>query len=145
MMSPKRLTRELAARLDGPHSAEHTIAAADLASEAIRYLNYATGSHRDAGLEYPADPYSVIASLSRAAWFTPQLLSQLDNWLAAQLAAGLVGVDDGTDPAAPLAKASAQLKIAQAHALNLAEALDGAQTALAYVNGHGPNRAERAA
>jgi hypothetical protein len=145
MMTPKRLVRELDARLDGPHAAGHTTAAADLAAEAIRYLNYATGSHRDAGLEYPADAYEVAASLSRALWCMPQALDQLGDWLRAQAAAGLLGTDDGTDPAERVEQASALLAAAGGYAAEAGRLLDATMNALATVNGRGPNRAERAA
>ena len=57
MMTPERLGRELEARLSGPHADDHTTAAAGLAAEAVRYLNYATGSHSPAALTGPATAY----------------------------------------------------------------------------------------
>jgi hypothetical protein len=145
MMTPKRLVRELDARLDGPHAAEHTTAAATLAAEAIRYLNYATGSHRDAGLEYPGDAYCVAASLSRALCCMPQALDQLGDWLRTQAAAGLLGTDDGTDPAEGVEQAYALLSAAGGYAAEAGRLLDATMNALATVNGRGPNREERAA
>jgi hypothetical protein len=145
MMTPKRLVRELVARLDGPHAAEHTTAAADLAAEAIRYLNYATGSHRAAGLEYPSDAYDVAASLGLAAGRMPQLFRQLEAWLAAEDAAGMLGVDSGQPTADVLAAANRHLHVATVHAERLAASLYALQSEISGLNGRGPNRAERAA
>ena len=145
MMTPKRLVRELTARLDGPHAAEHTTAAASLAAEAIRYLNYATGSHRAAGLEYPADAYSVAADLKLAAERMPQLFGQLDQWLYDEALAGRLAMDDGSPVYDALARAGVSLKVAASLADALAVRLGEAQNALAAANGRGPNRRERAA
>src|SRR5690348_14047344 len=100
MMTPDRLRVELTRRLDGPHADEHTTAAADLAAEAVRFLNYATGSHSSAGLCYPATVYAVAANLAEAAHRMPQLCDQLTRWLQAELAAGHLACDDGTPPEA---------------------------------------------
>ena len=89
MMTPNRLARELTARLDGPHADEHTAGTADLAAEAVRFLNYATGSHSPAGLVYPATVYRIAADLSSATWRMQQLFDQLGAWLADQDAARL--------------------------------------------------------
>jgi hypothetical protein len=145
MMTPKRLARELTARLDGPHAAEHTTAAADLAAESIRYLNYATGSHRAAGLEYPGDAYDVAASLGLAAGRMPQLFRQLAAWLAAEDAAGMLAVDGGKPTADVLAAANRHLHFATVHAERLAASLHALQSEISGLNGRGPNRGERAA
>lgn len=145
MMTPNRLTRELDARLDGPHADEHTAGAASLAAECIRFLNYATGSHRAAGLEFPSTVYEVAADLKLAAERMPQLLAQLDQWLADQQLAGHLGMDDGSPTYDALARAGVSLTIAASHARALADRLGEVQNALAAVNGRGPNRPGRAA
>jgi len=137
MMTPDRLAVELTRRLDGPHADEHTTGAADLAAEAVRFLNYATGSHSGDGLRYPATVYTIAADLSLAAGRMPQLFGQLTGWLDTELAAGHLGVDDGSDPAAPVAEATAGLAEAAALADRLSRALAAVQSALGSVNARG--------
>ena len=109
MMSPDRLRDELTRRLDGPHADEHTTAAADLAAEAVRFLNYATGSHSGAGLRYPATVYALTANLAAAAHRMPQLCDQLTRWLESELAAGHLASDDRTPPDLAVSIAAGQL------------------------------------
>jgi hypothetical protein len=145
MMTPKRLSGELQRRLDGPHADEHTTWTADLAAEAIRYLNYATGSHSPEAVTFPSTAYDIATDLSIAARRMPQLFDQLARWLADQLAAGMLGTDSGADPAEAVAAARLHLLEATAHAARLAADLTAVQNDLAAVNGRGPNRAGRAA
>jgi hypothetical protein len=145
MMTPKRLTVELDARLNGPHDDDHTSAAADLAAEAVRFLNYATGSHAPAGLTFPSTVYSIAGNLGMAADRMPQLFDQLSRWLAAEDAAGMLAMDDRTPPSEAVADASARLVYAASLASQLGTALAGVQSALSALNGNGPNRSERAA
>jgi hypothetical protein len=145
MMTPKRLSGEITRRLDGPHADEHTTGAADLAAEAIRYLNYATGSHSPEALTFPATAYDIATDLGIAARRMPQLFDQLARWLAEQLDAGMLGTDDGTAPAEAVAAARLHLLQAAAHAARLAADLTAVQNDLAAVNGRGPNRGRRAA
>lgn len=140
MMTPNRLARELTARLDGPHADEHTAGTADLAAEAVRFLNYATGSHSPAGLVYPATVYSIAADLSAAAWRMQQLFTQLGDWLAAQEAAGLLGTDDGSPVTATVVAASGHLASARTAANHLSARLDALQNSVSGLNGRGPNR-----
>lgn len=141
MMTPKRIVRELEARLDGPHADEHTAAAAWLAAEAIRYLNYASGSHSPMGLVFPSTVYSIAADLSAAAARMPQLFGQLEQWLAAQDAAGMLGTDDGVPASDVVAAARANLTSASAAASHLSGYLDGLHNGISTLNGRGPNRA----
>jgi hypothetical protein len=145
MMTPKRLGGELEARLDGPHADEHTAAAADLAAEAIRYLNYATGSHSPAGMVFPSTAYLIAADLSQAASRMPQLFDQLARWLADQLTAGMLGTDSGAPADDAVAAARLHLLEAAGRASMLAADLSAVQNDLAAVNGRGPNRGRRAA
>jgi hypothetical protein len=140
MMTPDRLAVELTRRLDGPHADEHTTGTAHLAAEAVRFLNYATGSHSGEGLSWPSTVYTVTADLSLAAGRMPQLFGQLTRWLDAELAAGHLGVDDGSDPAVPVGEATAGLAEAVALADRLARVLAAVQSALGSVNGRGGAR-----
>lgn len=140
MMTPKRLTRELTARLDGPHADEHTAAAADLCAEAVRFLNYATGSHSPAGLVFPSTVYLIAADLSSAAYRMVQLFGQLDGWLTRQDAAGMLGTDDGSPAAETVAAASVNLASATTAARHLSAYLDALQNSISGLNGHGPSR-----
>jgi len=134
VMTPDQLGTELTRRLDGPHADEHTTAAGHLAAEAVRFLNYATGSHAPDGLTYPATVYTVTADLSLAAGRMPQLLGQLTRWLDTELAAGHLGVDDRSDPAGPVHEATAGMRRAAALAERLGRVLADVQSALGSVN-----------
>ena len=115
-------------------------ALARTAAEAVRSLNHATLGGD--GLEQPADAYAVLGELSLTASRLPQLLGQVGRWLAAALAAGRLGCDDGTDPAAAVSGAWLFISDARASAAALARDLDHAQQQLAAVNG-GPSQEER--
>jgi len=135
--APRQLVDGLTSRLDGPHADEHTTGAAWLASEAIRYLNYATGSHAGQGLTYPATIYTITGALAEAAGRLPQLLGQLTGWLDGECATGRLGDDHG-GPVAPLTdRARYHLDQAARHAAALGQALAAAQSALASVHGRG--------
>jgi hypothetical protein len=141
MMTLQQLAAESRGRLDGPHADEHTAAAADLAAEAIRFLNYATGSHAPEGLVYPATVYAIAGDLSSAAWRMRQLFGQLGGWLAAEEAAGRLGTDDRSPVADTVNAARVKLASATAAAGNLSACLDGLQNSISGLNGRGPNRA----
>jgi hypothetical protein len=141
MMTPNRLTRELTARLDGPHNDEHTAAAAELAAEAVRFLNYATGSHSPAALAYPSTVYGIAADLSSAAWRMQQLFTQLGDWLTAQDAAGMLATDDGVPAADVVTTARSNLTSAFVAASCLSRHLDALHNTISALNGRGPNRA----
>jgi hypothetical protein len=133
--APRQLVDGLDGRLNGPHADEHTTGAAWLASEAIRYLNYATGSHAGQGLTYPATVYTITGSLAEAAGRLPQLFGQLTGWLDGECATGRLGDDHG-GPVAPLTdRARHHLDQAARHAAALGQELAAAQTALATVHG----------
>jgi hypothetical protein len=140
MMTPKRLARELAARLDGPHADEHTAGAAELCAEAVRFLNYATGSHSPEGLVFPATVYSIAADLSSAAYRMTQLFGQLADQLARQDADGLLGTDDGSPTGDVVAAATVNLARATAAAGDLGGVLATLQNSISGLNGRGPNR-----
>jgi len=138
-MTPRLSTAELADRLtaglDGPHADEDTAGAAHLAAEAIRFLNYATGSHAGEGLTYPATIYDIAGSLSRAAGLLPQLCGQLAAWLDAERAAGHLADDHGGPVCVLADRARHHLDEAARHAAALGRALADVQSALATVNG----------
>ena len=114
-------------------SPDRTLALARTAAGAVRSLNHATLGGD--GLEQPADAYGLLGELSQAAAGLPQLLAQVGRWLAAALAAGRLGCDDGTDPAAAVSGAWLFLSGAQNTAAALARDLDCAQQQLAAVHG----------
>ena len=113
-------------------------------AEAIRYLNYATGSHSSEGLIYPSTVYLIAGRLGMAADRMPQLFDQLSRWLAAEDAAGHLGMDDRSPAAVAVADAAGRLTKAAALASQLGDALNDVLSALSAVNGRGPNRPERA-
>jgi hypothetical protein len=120
-------------RTDGPHSPETVRAAADQVAEMIRYLNYAAMSGSE-GLESPADVYSLLGALYTATGRLPQLLGQLDRFLAAQAASGRLAADDGAPTGGLISSAGEALHNADCWAAGLTEALQRAQNAIAGLN-----------
>ena len=114
-------------------SPDGTLALARTAAEAVRSLNHATLGGN--GLGQPADAYAVLGELSLAAARLPQLLGQVGTGLAAALAAGRLGCDDGTDPAAAVSGAWLFISDARGSAAALARDLSQAQQQLAAVHG----------
>ena len=112
---------------------QETVALARTAAGAVRSLNHATLGGQ--GLDQPADAYELIGELALAAAGLPQLLAQAGRWLAAALAAGRLGCDDGADPAVAVSGAWLFLSDARASAAALARDLGCAQQQLAAVNG----------
>ena len=110
-----------------------TLALARAAAGAVRSLNHATLGGQ--GLAQPADAYALIGELALAAAGLPQLLAQVGRWLAAALAAGRLGCDDGTEPAAAVSGAWLFICDARSTAAALARDLDHAQQQLAAVHG----------
>jgi hypothetical protein len=107
-------------------------ALARTAAEAVRSLNHATLGGN--GLEQPSDACEVLGELSLTASRIPQLLGQVGRWLAAALAAGRLGCDDGTDPAAAISGAWLFISDARGSAAALARDLEQAQQQLAAVS-----------
>jgi hypothetical protein len=140
-MTFSELAAMVEGRMDGPHADEDTAAAAWLIAEAVRYLNYASGSHSGTGLEFPSTVYSVVGGLSIAAHRMQQLFVQLARHLAAQDAAGLLGSDDGAPTSRTVTAAAARLTAAVKLAAGLDRELSELQDALAALNGNGPSRA----
>jgi len=117
-------------------SPQQTLALARAVSGAVRSLNHATLG--GGGFAQPADAYELLGELSLTAAGLPQLLAQAGRWLAAALAAGRLGCDDGTDPAAAVSGARLFISGARAGAAALARDLAGAQQQLAAVHGSLP-------
>jgi hypothetical protein len=114
-------------------SPQQTLALARTAAGAVRSLNHATLGGQ--GLDQPADAYELLGELSLAAAGLPQLLAQASRWLAAALAAGRLGCDDATDPAAAVSGAWLFISDARTSAAALARDLGNAQQQLAAVHG----------
>jgi hypothetical protein len=114
-------------------SPEETLALACTAAGAVRSLNHATLGAQ--GLARPADAYGLLGELSLAVSGLPQLLGQVGRWLASALAAGQLGCDDGTSPAAAVSGAWLFISDARSAAATLARDLDHAQQQLAAVHG----------
>jgi hypothetical protein len=114
-------------------SPEETLALARTAAGAVRSRNPATLGGD--GLAQPADAYAVLGELTLAAAGLTQLLAQVGRWLASAFAAGRLGCDDGTSPAAAAGGARLHLTDARASAAALASDLDSARQQLAAVHG----------
>ncbi len=134
MMTPDRLAAEITRRLDGPHADQHTTAAAHLAAQSVRFLNYATGPHSGAGLTFPATVYTIAGNLSAACYGLPQLCRQLSTWLHEQEAAGHLANDDGTPPGITVALAADRLRDAALLADKLGNDLAAVQSVISGLN-----------
>lgn len=131
-MTLAQMASGLGARLDGPHGDADTTAAAQLVSQAVRFLNYATATR--AGLSYPATVYAVTGELAVAAARLSQLTTQLGRFLARELAAGRLGDDLGRDPAFAVARADDYLAAAAVASATLGDVLSTAQNSLASLH-----------
>jgi hypothetical protein len=132
-LAPGQLAARLTAWLGGPHADNDTTGAAYLASEAARFLNYATAP-ASRGLTEPSTIYGVTACLAVTAERLPQLFGQLTRWMDAECAAGRLGADHG-GPVAPLTgRARYRLDQAARHATALHQDLAAAQSALSTVH-----------
>ena len=117
-------------------SPQETPALARTAAGAVRSLNHATLGGD--GLGQPAEACEVLGELSLTASRIPQLLGQVGRWLAAALASGRLGCDDGTDPVAAVRGAWMFMSDARSAAAALARDLGNAQQQLAAVHGGMP-------
>jgi hypothetical protein len=120
-------------------SPQETLVLARTAAESVRGLCHATLGQD--GLAQPADACALLGELSLAASRLPQLLGQVSQWLAAALASGRLGCDDGTDPACAVGGAWIFISDARGSAAALARDLGQAQQQLSAVNG-GPSQKE---
>ena len=123
---------------DAPRSPDYTHAVAAAFAEAVRVLNHHTLNHRGPGLEYPSDVYRVLGELADGAHRLPQLLQQLDRFLAAEHEDGRVGEDadgrHGGDADLAVTDASDRIHGAKAAAAALAQALQDAYAATARLH-----------
>jgi len=118
-------------------TSDDTITLARTAAEAIRGLNWLTGS--EAGLGQPSAAYDVIGALALAASRLGQAFTQITRWLDQALAAGRLGHDLGEDPAEAIDATGIFLGDASMSAAALAQDLNQAQQQLALINGHPRN------
>ncbi len=122
-------------------TSDDTLLLARTAAEAIRGLNWLTGS--EAGLGQPPAAYDVIGALALAASRLGQLLTQITGWLDQALEAGRLGHDPGGDPAGAIDAAGIFLGGAGLSAAALAEDLGQAQQQLALINGRPRTRTRK--
>lgn len=138
-LTPAHLTACLAGLVNGPYADADTAVAADLAAEAVRYLNYAAPR---GGVTDPATVASVAGSLATAAYRLPQLLSALADWLTAEAAAGRLGDNHRQPPARLAARISATITAARDQATDLAAALSALHNLTATVHTAVPSAAK---
>jgi hypothetical protein len=123
------VTSPLELRPDGPHSNAYTVQIAWQVAEAVRVLNYATGSHAPAGLTAPATAYDVLGAMRTTALRMPQLFEQLAQFLEQQLEAGRLE-DHVRHPAYAVESAVDALNDARSLTQTLEPALMRAQAAI---------------
>jgi hypothetical protein len=132
--TPAQLTAGLVALIHGPYADTSTAAAADLAAESVRYLNYATRG----GISEPATTAAVAGSLALAAGRLPQLLHGVSQWLTAELAAGRVADDHHRAPTQLTDRIRAAISHAADNADELASALSTVHNLTATLHGTTP-------
>ena len=120
---------------------DDTLRLARTAAEAIRGLNWLTGS--EAGLGQPSAAYDVIGALAQAASRLGQAFTQITRWLDQALAAGRLSHDLGEDPAEAIDATGIFLGDASMSAAALAQDLNQAQQQLALINGTPRNRTRK--
>jgi hypothetical protein len=118
-----QLSADLARLAVGPYADAGTADAAELAAEAIRYLNHAAAK---GGITEPATITAVTGSLVTASYRLPQLLNAISEWLRAETAAGRIG-DDHRRPPDQL---TARIRAAISQAADSADALTVALAAV---------------
>jgi hypothetical protein len=94
-LAPAHLSVCLVTLIHGPYADADTVGVADLAAEAVRYLNYAAPR---GGVTDPATIAAVTADLATAAYRLPQLLTALGDWLNAETAADRIADDHRRPP-----------------------------------------------
>jgi hypothetical protein len=134
-LTPAHLTACLVTLVNGPYADDDTAGVADLAAEAVRYLNYAAPR---GGVTDPATIATVTASLATAAYRLPQLLTALGDWLNAEAAAGRLGDDHHRPPARLAALIRAAVSTASDHADDLAAALNAVHNLTATLHTAAP-------
>jgi hypothetical protein len=129
--APQQLTASIAALVNGPYADADTAAAADLAAEAARYLNYAAAK---GGLTDPATIAAVTSSLATTVYRLPQLLNTIGAWLTAEAAAGRIADDHHRSYAELTDRIRAALQHAADNADELAAALAAAHNLTATLH-----------
>ena len=110
-----------------PEALRTTLAAAD---DCIHSAVYQTLPHEGTpGLEHPGDLYSALGNLRLMHAHEGQLLGQVQDWLAAEYAAGRVAHDSGLDAGTAVMDVSTALLQAAASVALLEKALSNAHTA----------------
>jgi len=137
--TPGQLTAQLAALAHGPYSDADTTAAAGLAAEAVRYLNYATPR---GGLTEPATIAAVAAGLATALYRLPQLLYQIRDWISTENTNGRIADDHHRPPQQLTDAARVLLNRAADHTDRLASDLSDIHnlTATLHTAGGPPHR-----
>jgi predicted DNA-binding transcriptional regulator AlpA len=133
-MIPGQMASELIRGLDGPHADEHTSAAADLAAETIRYLNYATGPHAGTGVTEPVTVHAVLGGLATTVTRLPQIFGQLAGWLDREQSAGHLADDCGGPVAVLIDRTRKDLDDAVYYASELARVLSAAQSSTGHLH-----------
>jgi hypothetical protein len=121
----------------GEHSPEYTLQVAGAISEAVRVLNYATGTYATESLAYPSTASSVVGLLRGGVGGLDQLFSQLGSFLTRLQEEGRLEVRTGefaghSDRA--VIAVQAELDQAAAAADALYQALEGTQNAMTWIS-----------
>ena len=108
----------------------------DALPELVRALNHIPRHHEAS--DYPSDADRLIRNVAQAVGRLPQLLGQVDAWLAQEGAAGRITIPHSGHDGAPLAAVAAarvRLGAAGAAAIALQEALDSAASVTCDLEG----------
>jgi hypothetical protein len=128
----------MTALFDGRSAAQH----AEAATDAVRAINHITGW--PAGLDDPAEAYTVLGHLAAVAAMLPQAFAQISRHVTAWHDAGLIGIDPGTRyhgfTGEAVADLDAALRVAADAACALYGALNHATNVLAHAHQVDPDR-----
>jgi hypothetical protein len=123
LVTTAQLTAGLAGLTVGPYADASTAGAAELAAEAVRYLNHAAAK---GGITDPATIAALASSLATAAYRLPQLLNTISEWLRAETTAGRIADDHRRSPD----QLTARIRAAITHTADSAEELAAALAAV---------------
>jgi hypothetical protein len=128
----------MTALFDGRTATEH----AEAATDAVRAINHITSW--PAGLNDPAEAYTVLGHLAAVAAMVPQAFVQISRQVTAWHDAGLIGIDPGTRyhgfTGEAVADLDAALRVAADAACALYGALNHAVSVLAHAHHVDPDR-----
>lgn len=114
----------------GPRDPHYVLEVAEAFAQCARVLNHLTRGYE--ALEFPGEAHDLLGYLAAAVSCLPQLVDQIGDWYAAELAAERIRTDDGSNPYARFAELVGALDGPRITAAKLQADLD----AVTAITGH---------